>query len=122
MLSTAALGLSTFQLWFELFVISEDFFFQIMQNAKEGSSNNSLAQISLEIRGSEKRIEERLKRLEEDVQSSQEEAVERAPKKARREKTFKFKKKGHQAQSEFNVSIADCIEEASAEVTRWPTD
>lgn len=67
-------------------------------------------------------MEERLKRMEEDVQKSQEEAVEKAAKRARLEKAYKFKKRGHQAQSEFNDHVAECMERATTAVARRPTD
>ena len=55
------------------------------------NQGNALAEILQEIRRSECRIEERLKRMEEDVQKSQEVAVEKAAKRARLEKAYKFK-------------------------------
>ena len=63
---------------------------------------DSLATILDEIRQSEKRMERRLKQLELDVQRSQEEAVEKAAKKARRDRSFTFRRKAHREQFEFN--------------------
>ena len=61
-------------------------------------------------------MEARLRKMEEDIQKSQEEALEKASKRARREKSYTFKKRGHQAQSEFNDCLMDCINRASVEV------
>ena len=57
---------------------------------------NVLAKILQEIRSSECRMEERLKKMEEDVQRSQEAVVEREATWARLE-VYKFKKWGHEA-------------------------
>ena len=55
--------------------------------------NNPLRTVLLEIRQSERRKEQRLKQLESDVQWGQEEAVEKAAKKARGEKPSLFARK-----------------------------
>ena len=62
------------------------------------------------IRRSEVRIDARLRKLEADVQRSQHQAVESAAKRARKEKSYKFKQQGHRIQHEFNESVIDCIE------------
>ena len=67
-------------------------------------------------------MEDRLRKMGEDVQRSQEEALEKASKRARREKSYVFKKRGHQAQSEYNERVEACIEQPAEEVTRKPTD
>ena len=85
--------------------------------AKTGSYDDPLHRVIAEIR-SERRTEERLKRLEADVHRGQEEALERAAKKARREKPCTFKKKSHQIQYDFNERVAECIETARDEAKK----
>ena len=58
-------------------------------------ADDPLEKILPEIKKSEKRMENRLKQLEVDVQHSQQETVQKAAKRAKREKSFSFKKKGH---------------------------
>ena len=93
-----------------------------MNNDSDTHQGNPLAEILQEMRRSEERMEARLKKMEEDVQRSQEEALQKASKRARREKSYVFKKRGHQAQSEFNDRVADCLERASEEMSRRPAD
>ena len=50
------------------------------------------------------------------MQRGQEEALERATKKARCEKLLMLKKKSHQVQHEFNEQVADCIKKAKDEM------
>ena len=83
---------------------------------------DSLATILDEIRQSEKRMERRLKQLESDVQRSQEEAVEKVAKKARRDRSFTFRRKAHREQFEFNERVAECLEKATDEVAKRPVD
>ena len=52
----------------------------------QDQGGNALAEVLQEIGRSERRMEERLKRMEEDVQKSQEAAVEKATKRARLKK------------------------------------
>ena len=78
-------------------------------------------EILQEIRDSEKRTEDRLKRLEADVQRGQEEALEKAAKRAKREKPYTFRKKSHQIQFDFNEQVAACIDNAKDELTKRPT-
>ena len=93
-----------------------------MEDHIDTQQSNPLAEILQEMRRSEKRMEDRLRKMEEDVQRSQEEALEKASKRARCEKSYVFKKRGHQAQSEFNERVEACIERAAEEVMRRPTD
>ena len=59
-----------------------------------------------------------MKRLEADVQQGQEEALERAAKKARHKKPLTLKKKSHQVEYEFNERVADCIEKVKEEMKK----
>ena len=58
-------------------------------------------------------MDTRLRKLEVDVPRSQDQAVERATKRARRGKRYKFQKQGHQIQHDYNESVADCMERAA---------
>ena len=79
-----------------------------------------LNRVLKEIRDSEKRTERRLKRLESDVQRSQQEALEKAAKKAKREKPYAFKKKSHQVQFDFNEQVTERIDNARDELKKRP--
>ena len=57
----------------------------------ETQKDNPLATILTEIRQSEVRMDVRLRKLKADVQRSQDQAVEKATKRARREKTYNLK-------------------------------
>ena len=59
-----------------------------MEDHSGTQQSNPLGEILQEIRNSEKRMEDRLRRMEEDVQRSQEEALKKASKRARREKSY----------------------------------
>ena len=71
-----------------------------------------------EIRQSERRMEDRLKQLETEMRHSQDEAVQKAAKKAKREKGVVFRKKGHQEQHDFNEKVCECLEEAEDELAK----
>ena len=72
------------------------------------------------IKNLEKRMERRLKQLEADVQHGQEEAVEKAAKKARCNKPVSFRRKAHHGQFAFNKQMTECIEKASNEMSKRP--
>ena len=61
-------------------------------------------------------LEAKFSRLEEDVKSSQLEAIEKAVKKAKREWPLEFKKRGHEEQYYFNQDISDCIVSATQQL------
>ena len=67
-------------------------------------------------------MEDRLKQPEEQMQASQDEAVQRAAKKAKRDKSFSFKKKGHQEQSDFNEHVCECVEKAQDKIVKRPLE
>ena len=64
----------------------------------------------------------KVRKMEEEFQRSQKEAVEKALKRTRRERSYKFKKRGHQVQSNFNECVVDCFKRASAEMMKRLTD
>ena len=55
-------------------------------------------------------MEDRLKQLEEQMHVSQDEADQKAARKAKREKTYSFKNKGNQEQNDFNEHVCECLE------------
>ena len=79
-----------------------------------------LSAVLEEMRKSERRMEDRLKYLETEMHRSQDEAVQKAAKKAKREKGVVFRKKGHQEQHEFNEKVCECLEEAADEIGKRP--
>ena len=83
--------------------------------------SNLLAKILQEMRRSEQCMEDRPRKME-DVQRSQEVALEKALKRARHKKSYIFKKRGYQAQSEFNKHVRACIEQAVEAVACRPMD
>ena len=83
-------------------------------------ADDPLEKVLVEIRKSKKRMENRLKQLEVDVQYSQQEAVQEATKRAKCGKSFSFNKEGHQEQHEFNEKVMECLEGAADEIARRP--
>ena len=67
-------------------------------------------------------MEDRLKQLEDQMAKSQDEAVQKAANRAKREKAYIFRKKGHQEQHDFNERLSECLEEAGEEITKRPLD
>ena len=51
---------------------------------------------------------------------SQDEAVQKATKKAKRDKGVMFREKGHQEQHDFNEKVYECLEEAVEGITKQP--
>ena len=62
----------------------------------------SVTQMQEEKRAVRKDLEDKVAKLEEDVKSSNQDAAERAVKKAKRERPLEFKRKGHEEQFYFN--------------------
>lgn len=69
-----------------------------------------------------RRMEERLKQLKVDVQHGQEEALEKAAKKAREGRGLHFPGKSHQEQYGFNYQVVECLEKAAVKIVKQPTD
>ena len=90
--------------------------------AQASSYDGALQTIIAEIRRSKTRTEEKLKKLEADVQRRQEGSLEREAKKARRKKPLTLKKKSHQGQHEFNEQVKDCIEKAKEETKKTTSE
>ena len=72
----------------------------------------SVAALTEGQRDSKRELDEKLKKLEHDVATAQEDATERAIKRAKRECPYEFRKKGHQEQYLFNAEVADRGQEA----------
>ena len=89
-----------------------------MQSGEEEGTptrNEPWNTILQEIRNSERRTKDWLKRLVADVQRGQEEALEKAMK---QEKPYILKKKSHQVQYDFNEQVMVCIYNAKDELKR----
>ena len=67
---------------------------------------------------SKRELDEKLKKLEHDVASGQEDATERAVKRAKRERPYEFRKKGHQEQYLFNAEVTDRVETAAKKLQK----
>ena len=63
-------------------------------------------------------LDAKLKKLEKDVAAAQEDATERALKRAKRDRLIEFKWKGHQEQYEFNEGIKDRLEAVTKKIKR----
>ena len=63
-------------------------------------------------------LDEKFKKLEGDVAASQEDATERALKRAKRDRPLEFRKKGHEEQYLFNAEISDRIESAAKKIKK----
>jgi len=64
------------------------------------------------------KFEERFSRLEEDVGAAQEDATERAIRRAKRDRPIDFRQKGHEDQFVFNADIEDRLESAAKKMKR----
>ena len=71
---------------------------------------------------SEIRMEWRFRQLEADVQRGQEETVEKAAKRARRDKPIMFLRKAHWEQFNFNEQVTECPETAAEEIAKKPAE
>ena len=74
----------------------EELLDKTMEENSDEPQDNLLGEILLKMRRLEQRMEARLWKMEEDVQKRQEEALEKASKRARKRKSYTFKKRGHQ--------------------------
>jgi len=63
-------------------------------------------------------LDEKLKKLEQDITTAQEDATKRAIKRAKREQPYEFCKKGHQEQLLFNAEVADRVEAAAKKIQK----
>ena len=93
---------------------------QAAAGTSSASTTDPLLRVLDALKRSEQRMEDRLNLLEEELHRSQDEAVQRAAKKAKREKTYSFRKKGHQEQHDFNKRVTESLEEAVEEISKRP--
>lgn len=93
------------------------------RNSQDAESlKDPLNTVLEEIRRSEIRMERRLRQLEADVHRGQEEAVEKAAKRARRDKPIMFRRKAHREQFDFNERVTECLETAAEEIAKKPAE
>ena len=59
--------------------------------------------------------------MEKEVAAFQEDATERATKRAKQDRPLKFKKKGHEEQYYFNAQVGDRMEAAAKKIKVTPT-
>ena len=78
----------------------------------------SVATLTEYQRTSQQELDEKLKKLEADVTASQQDATERAIKRAKRDRPYEFRKKGHQEQYLFNAEVADRVETATRKLQK----
>ena len=78
----------------------------------------SVATLTEIQRASQRELDDKLKKLEQDVATAQEDATERAIKRAKRERPYEFRKKGHQEQFLFNTEVADRVEAAAKKLQK----
>ena len=78
----------------------------------------AVSSISDEQKLTKRDLEERFKKLEEDVAASHEDATERALKRVKRDRPLEFKRKGHEEQYVFNAEIGDRIEAAVRKIKK----
>ena len=67
---------------------------------------------------SQRNLNTKLKKLEKDAAAAQQDATERALRKAKRGRPMEFKRKGHQEQFEFNELVEDHLEAASKKIKK----
>ena len=86
-----------------------------MSSTEEKLDNliNSVAALTECHKTSQRELDEKLKKLEQDVATAQEDATERAIKRAKRDRPYEFRRRGHQEQFMFNAEVADIVEAAT---------
>ena len=67
---------------------------------------------------SQPELDEKLKKLEANVTASQQDTTERAIKRAKRDRPYEFRTKGHQEQYLFNAEFADRVETATSKLQK----
>ena len=96
-----------------------------MSSTEEKLDNliQSVATLTEYQKTSQRELDEKLKKLEQDVATAQEDATKQAIKRAKRERPYEFRKKGHQEQFLFNAEVADRVEAAAKKIQKLaPTD
>ena len=78
----------------------------------------SVADLTECHKATQRELDEKLKKLEQDIATAQEDATERAIKRAKRERPYEFRKKGHQEQFLFNAEVADRVEAAAKKIQK----
>ena len=82
----------------------------------------SVQSLSQEQKKSQTKINQRLKQLEKDVSTNNDESTQRVVKRLKRARIYEFKRKGNEKQFEFNEDVIDCIEAATGHITKLPTE
>ena len=90
-------------IWMLVMIVHEE---QAAAGTSSASATDPLLRVLDALKWSEQRMEGRLNLLEEEVHRSQDEAFQKAAKKAKHEKTYSLRKKGHQEQHDFNERVA----------------
>ena len=78
----------------------------------------SVATLTEYQRTSQQELNEKLKKLEADVTASQQDATERAIKRAKQDHPYEFRKKSHQEQYLFNAEVAERVEMATRKLQK----
>ena len=78
----------------------------------------SVADLTKSQKTHQRDLDIKLKKLEEDVATAQEDATERAIKRAKRDRPIEFKRKGHQEQYVFNEEVDDRLEAAAKKIKK----
>ena len=79
---------------------------------------DSLLKTVSDLKDSQHDLDTKLKKLEKDVAAAQQDATERALRKAKQGRLMEFKRKGHQEQFEFNELVEDHLEAASKKIKK----
>ena len=93
----------------------------VFNEEKPDTLLTSVNEIQREQKTARKDLEAKIAKLEEDVKSSNQDAAERAVKKAKRGRPLEFKRKGHEEQFYFNQDIGDCIASAMRHLDKIAT-
>lgn len=78
----------------------------------------SVAALAERQKANQRDLDNKLKTLEKDVAAANEDATERALKRAKRDRPIEFKRKGHQEQYVFNEEVDDRLEAAAKKIKR----
>ena len=81
-----------------------------------GAGAADLSAILREIRESQKKLDTKFAKFQDEVKQGQEDAAAKALKRVRREKPYAYKRKGNEEQASFNEKVEDAIVAAQTEL------
>ena len=79
-------------------------------------SADQFTQLMAAINDTQSRLDAKLAKFEEEVRQGQEDAAAKAPKRAKYEKPYAFKKRGNEEQASFNAKVDESLAQAESDL------